>query len=256
MWSWRNTDRNQIYVTTFDKHEGLIALLERFGFRLIGKNPNKENVYLKDRRSLDYTDPYNSFPFINPEFEYAGYIIIRSCYHDTMFPYSELKNTLQEKISLSVANGLSKIYVGVAPSMPYKIGEPVFIYRKDTEERPGRRYRSCLTSYCVITDIIRAKIHGQPQMSLDDLLQRIGNKSVFDADDIRDKYQNEPNVNVYGMLYYGYFGAGHNVTMDWLQKHGHWAGEHEYPTDVKLSQPQFKEIMKEAKINVENVIIH
>ena len=46
--------------------------------------------------------------------------------------YSELKYTLQESVGLSVENGLSKIYVGKASSVPYEIGQPVFIYRKHT----------------------------------------------------------------------------------------------------------------------------
>lgn len=42
-----------IYVTIFDKHQGLISLLERYGFRLVArKNENTENgregVYFKD----------------------------------------------------------------------------------------------------------------------------------------------------------------------------------------------------------------
>ena len=257
LWYWRKTRKDQIYVTVFDKHVALIALLEKFGFRKIGMNLNGEGVYLKDRRHLDYSDPYKSFPFINPAFDYAGYIIIRDYYHDTMFPYSELKNTLQEKVALSVANGMCKIYVGVSSSMPYKIGEPVFIYRQDTKEQYGKKYRSCLTSYCVITDIIRPKQSGNEVMSFDALINRIGNKSVFNKEELRNQYQTSANMNVYEMLYYGYFGEGHNINMDWLQRNGYWvpSGQQGYPADIKLLPAQFKEILSEANVDVQNVII-
>ena len=200
--------------------EGALGLsaADNVCFRKIGMNLNGEGVYLKDRRHLDYSDPYKSFPFINPAFDYAGYIIIRDYYHDTMFPYSELKNTLQEKVALSVANGMCKIYVGVSSSMPYKIGEPVFIYRQDTKEQYGKKYRSCLTSYCVITDIIRPKQSGNEVMSFDALINRIGNKSVFNKEELRNQYQTSANMNVYEMLYYGYFGEGHNINMDRLNQ--------------------------------------
>ena len=32
LWRWRETGRNQVYVTVFPKHTTLIALLEKFGF--------------------------------------------------------------------------------------------------------------------------------------------------------------------------------------------------------------------------------
>ena len=252
LWHWQATRRDQIYVTVFEKHTGLITLLVKFGFQMIGHNLNNECVFLKDRKCLDYTDPYKSFPFINPNFGNAGYIIINDYYHDTMFPYSELKNTLQESVDLSVANGMCKIYVGTAYSMPHKIGEPVLIYRRYTKGQ-GARFKSCLTSYCVITDIIRPKVGGRYQMSFDDLLARIGNKSVYNANELRNQYQTAGTLNVIEMLYYGYFGEGHNINMDWLDKNGYWPSE--YPANARLSPTQFKEILSEANVHVENVII-
>lgn len=57
------------------------------------------------------------------------------------------------------------------------------------------------------------------------------------------------------MLYYGYFGAGNNVNMDWLDHNGCWAGPEQYPTDVCLTENQFKRILLEGNVNVSNVII-
>ncbi|EMJ4786358.1 GNAT family N-acetyltransferase [Klebsiella oxytoca] len=46
-------DADEIYVTIFDKHQGLINLLTRYGFRLISRKnketlSGQEGVYLKD----------------------------------------------------------------------------------------------------------------------------------------------------------------------------------------------------------------
>lgn len=46
-------DVEEIYVTIFDKHQGLISLLTRYGFRLISRKnketpSGKEGIYLKD----------------------------------------------------------------------------------------------------------------------------------------------------------------------------------------------------------------
>lgn len=62
--------------TVFDKHDLLIAQLTKFGFIKVGYNPNGEGVYLRSRSSVDYSDPYKSFPFINPDFQNAGYLCV------------------------------------------------------------------------------------------------------------------------------------------------------------------------------------
>lgn len=156
LWNWQRSKKQEIYVTVFSRHEALIKLLVRFGFVLAGTNPNGEKVYVKNRCSISYDNPYVSFPFVNPEFKEAGYVIVEDTYHDTMFPFSELKNVTQKSVELSVANGLSKIYVGAASKVNYNIGEPVLIYRK--YNGPGSRmYKSCITSFCMITDIIQVK---------------------------------------------------------------------------------------------------
>ena len=255
LWKWRDTQFPEIYVTVFDKQDTLIALFEKFGFIHVGNNANGERVYLKSRSNIDYSDAYKAFPFINPDFENAGYLIIDQGYHDTMFPYSELHNTLQESVALNFANGLSKIYVGSAAAPFYKKGDPIFIYRKHTGNGV-KRYKSCLTSYCIVTDVISVKRAGRFNMTLDELLNRIGNKSVYSRQELTTKYHSFTNMTVIEMLYCGYFGAGNNVNMDWLDNNGCWSAPGQYPTSVRLSQDQFKRILTEGNVDVDNVIIN
>ena len=257
LWKWQQSDIEEIYVTAFDKHKTLISQFERFGFRNIGKNLNGENVLVKSRNNIDFSDSYKAFPFIKSNFDYAGYIIIDDNYHDTMFAYSELANTasLQSKISSSVSNGLSKIYVGQAPQIKHKVGEPVLIYRRYTQGS-GKRYRSCITSYCMVTDVIQVKVSNRFMMTFDELKQRIGNKSVFDEVELLRQYNSFRNLTIIEMLYYGYFGAGNNVNMNWLDNNGCWANEGQYPTDVRLTENQFRRILAEGNVNVSNVIIN
>ena len=93
-------------------------------------------------------------------------------------------------------------------------------------------------------------------MSFHELKQRIGNKSVFHESELQKQYNEYRNVTVVEMLYYGYFGAGNNVNMDWLDRHGCWADQNQYPTDVHLTVNQFKKVLMEGKVNVSNVIIN
>lgn len=257
LWKWQKSYCSEIYVTIFDKHTTLISQFEKFGFYKCGQNLNGENVLIKSREKIDFSDPYKAFPFIKGDFNHAGYIIIDDVYHDTMFAYSELANhaSLQTKIESSVTNGLSKIYVGSAPVPHHKVGEPVLVYRRYTQG-VGKRYRSCITSYCVVTDVIQAKRNNRYLMTFDELKSRIGNKSVFNEIELQNQYNKNKNVIVVEMLYFGYFGAGNNVNMDWLDSNGCWAVGDQYPTAVKLTISQFKKILAEGKVNVSNVIIN
>ncbi len=257
LWEWQHSYLSEIYVTIFDKHTTLISQFERFGFQNAGVNLNGEKILIKSREKLNFYDPYKAFPFIQDNFDYAGYIIINDTYHDTMFAYSELANStsLQAKINSSVSNGLSKIYVGQAPGNNYKIGEPVLVYRRYTQGT-GKRYRSCITSYCVVTDMIQVKVNNHYMIAFDELKQRIGNKSMFSESELYEQYINFRNVTIVEMLYYGYFGAGNNVNMDWLDKNGYWAAKSQYPTEVRLTAEQFKKILMEGKINVPNVVVN
>ena len=254
LWKWQKSKFNEIYVTVFDKHQSLINLLCKFGFKKVEYNEKGEGIYIKNKQDLDFSNPYTSFPFIKNNFDYAGYVIIDDNYHDTMFAYSELAKTISlQEIGHNVTNGLTKIYVGKAPIINYKKNEPVLIYRRDTKNLYGRQYRSCVTSFCIVTDTIQAKTNNNYLMSFEDLKKRIGNKSVFDEKELCQKYETFKNVTIIELLYYGYFGAGNNVTMNWLKNNGCWSDQ--YPANTHLTKEQFKKILNEGEINVSDVII-
>lgn len=254
LWNWQKSRCQDIYVTIFEKHDILITQLERFGFLLAGHNPNGECVYIKSRLSIDYSDPYKAFPFVASKFESAGYLVVNDVYHDTLFPYSELSNTLQSKVALSVANGISKTYIGTPTSIPpYRVGEPIFVYRKYTGSTGSKGYKSCITSFCVVTGVIVAKENNTYRMTFENLIKRISNKSVFDEQEIYAKYNNERSLVVIEMLYYGFFGSGNNVNWVWLKNNGFWGDG--YPTSQRLSHEQFAAILKEGNIDVSNIVI-
>ena len=253
LWEWRNTGENEIYVTVFEKQEPLILLLEQYGFKCVGKNLNNERIYIKDRRNLDFSDPCKAFPFLSNTVTCAGCIAIDMEYHDTMFAYSELAHTLQEHIDISVANGLKKVYLGRPYNLGFRVGEPVFIYRKYTgnQGRPG--YKSCITSYCVVTKIETVKSNSQECMSYEQYRRLVGNKSVFDDQKLRNLYETMPNLILIELLYYGFFGAGNNVNWMWLKNNDCWPSMH--PMNFCYTRDQFERIMREGHVNVANVII-
>lgn len=52
LWRWRKLGHAQIFVTVFEKHASLVAMLEKFGFGNVGATQNGESVYVKDKRRL------------------------------------------------------------------------------------------------------------------------------------------------------------------------------------------------------------
>lgn len=255
LWAWRDLGINEIYVTVFEKHADLIPLLEKYGFEHVGNNLNGERVYLKDRRKLDFSDPCKSFPFISGKINHAGCLAINMEYHDTMFAYSELANTIQESVDLNVANGLKKVYIGCPTSLSFNVGDPVFIYRRYTGTSGQKGYKSCITSYCVCTRIERINDYkGNHLHSFAEFLQMKGNKSVFDDLEIKNQYDNQPNLTLIEFLYYGYFGSGNNVNWKWLHDNDCWPGGH--PMTLHFSRSQFEKVLREGNVDVSNVIIN
>ena len=254
LWQWRDIGVNEIYVTVFEKHSSLIFLLEKYGFSHVGNNLNGERIYVKDRRHLDFSDPCKAFPFMSDDIEHAGCLAVDMEYHDTMFASSELANTLQERVDISVANGLKKVYLGSPYRLGFKVGEPVFVYRKYTGNQGSRGYKSCITTYCIATRIETIKNAGRALMTYEQYRHIVGNKSVFDDQQLRAKYDTLTNLTLIELLYYGYFGAGNNVNWVWLKDNGCWPETH--PMNFRYTRDQIDRILRRGNIDVENVIIN
>ena len=254
LWGWRDQKVNEIYVTVFEKQKSLISLLVKYGFNCVGKNLNGERVYIKDRRNLDFSDPCKAFPFIDGRADHAGCLAIDMDYHDTMFAYSELANTLQESVELNVTNGLKKVYIGSPYShLGFKAGDPVLIYRKYTGDDGKPAYKSVMTSYCVAVRVEKIKTQGQCLCSFDEFLRIVGDKSVYSKSELENKYDNEKDLTAIELLYCGYFGAGNNVNWKWLNEHNLWPKAH--PINSQYTRTQFEKILRKGNIDVNNVII-
>lgn len=254
LWTWQQRKTEEIYFTVFEKQDSLIGMFERFGFKRIGIKSNDECVYIKSRENIDYSTPYSSFPFISSSFRKIEYVIINDVFHDKIFAYSELKTNkkdMQDKIGDSVINGLTKVYIGKAPNNRYEVGDPVLIYRR--HQGSGAQHRSCVTSFGVVTDSFQAKRQGECIVSINDLLNKMGNKTIFTEEQIRSFYDSNSDVTIIEMLYYGFFGAGNNVNHRWLSDNGCWPNV--YPAGVPMKPEVFIKVLKEGNVDVQNIII-
>lgn len=254
LWQWRDSGVDEIYVTVFEKQGRLISLLEKYGFINVGNNLNGERVYIKDRRKIDFSDPCKAFPFLSNEIQYAGCLAIDMDYHDTMFAYSDLANTLQDRVDMSVANGLKKVYIGSPYSLAFKVGEPVLIYRKYTGTNGSKGYKSVITSYCIVTKIEKIKANGVVLCTFPEYLHMIGNKSVYTESQLKEIYDTNKELTLIELLYYGFFGVGKNVNWHWLNENGCSFNTH--PMSVHYTRSQFEKILREGNVDVNNIIIN
>jgi len=253
LWRWRKIGHAQVYVTVFEKHASLVGILRKFGFSNVGAKKNGESVYVKDKRRLDYSDPYLCFPFIDPGFTAANLLAINDDFHDQLFPYSELANQFQESFQTAAANGVTKIYIGAAASTAASPGQPLLVYRKYTGKDGQPGFKSVITSYCMVTDVAQVKHEGRELMSFEDFMRRVKNKSVFSDDELAAWYRGKWNLMVIEMVYLGYFGLGHNVNWRWLSDNGYWHAGH--PNQTTYTRAEFMSIVERGDVDVEALVV-
>ena len=147
-------------MTVFPKQKQLIALLLKFGFKDFGEFENGEHLFMKFKKNIDKSTPYTMFPYLDISSKKFGILPVEDKYHDSLFPYSELKNSELFDGDMAVSNGISKIFIATPfTSTSYKEKEPIFIYRKFIGANPG--YKSVITSYCTITKIHNIRLNNR-----------------------------------------------------------------------------------------------
>ena len=150
-----------IYVTIFEKHEGLVNLLKRYGFELQGtkgtpKNP--ESVYVKSMTAVG-DDLCKCFPFVHTNGKNKYMLSVYPDYHTPLFPDSILNTEQRNRDELikdvSHTNSIHKVYLckmkGVEMLIP---GDILVIYRTSDGQGPAY-YRSVATSICVVEEVKR-----------------------------------------------------------------------------------------------------
>jgi hypothetical protein len=256
LWRWQQSDLDEIYVTVFDKHSKLISILESFGFQFANKKADGENVYVKDKRKMQYDTAKHSFPYLDPSFNRGKYIPVNEEYHDQLFQYSELRYVKRsDEDATAASNGLSKVFVATPfNGIDYRPGDIGLIYRIHTGGG-SKTHKSVVTSYCTIVRQTPVKENDAYVKTLDEFLSIVGNKSVYSRGELTNIYKDSRNNNVVviEMVYNGYFGAGHNVNHATLKGHGLFE-KHPYLTE--LSKDEVLEILGMGGKDVQDIIIN
>lgn len=145
----------EIYVTIYPKHEGLIRLLNTFGFEHEGMK-GEEWVLVKQMNRIT-GDILKDFPLMSVRGKQKYNLAIYPKYHSRMFPDSILKNEERDRSELvrdvSVTNSIHKVYICyMKETNVLKPGDVILVYRS-TDKLYQAHYRSVVTSVCQIEEV-------------------------------------------------------------------------------------------------------
>ena len=143
------------YVTIFKKHDFLIKLLEKYGFREFGENiKTGEKVYMKDFSEKNGTF-YNYYPLFRRTNCNKYILAIYPKYHTRLFPDSQLKTEKNHIIEdLSYTNSISKIYLtAMSGVLNLRFGDLIVIYRTNDNPNKSANYNSVVTSICTVIEV-------------------------------------------------------------------------------------------------------
>ncbi|MDM1043947.1 N-acetyltransferase [Myroides sp. 1354] len=191
----------EIYVTIFEEHIGLIQLLEKYGFERGGTKTTAngvEQVLFKNMRRLTGNVVFD-YPLMQVNGKRKVALSIYPIYHSEMFPDSILVNENYDLIrDISHTNSIHKIYVCYMFNVnALRPGDIVCIYRTSDGLGPAH-YRSVITSVCIVEEVkTRADFNN-----LDDFLRYTNSYSIFDEEELRNDWVNDrPNLTVVKMTY-------------------------------------------------------
>jgi hypothetical protein len=147
---------DDIYVTAFEKHEGLISLLKRYGFIEHAKKETQngtEIVLLRNLREMS-GDVLLDFPLISMENKSCHLLAIYPEYHTKFLPDSILNNESHDIVTdVSHTNSIHKVYIsGIHRTNRLKRGDILLIYRTSDNKGPAF-YRSVATSIGVVEEV-------------------------------------------------------------------------------------------------------
>lgn len=188
----------EIYVTVFPVHEKLISMLKEFGFE--EKTKKGEELVLVRKLKNNVNDDLKDFPIITGLGKRNIYVLsIYPRFHTKLFPDSILKNELSQKAELitdvSYTNSIHKIYISfIKDTALLKKGDVIVVYRTSDGTGPAR-YRSVVTSVCVIEEV-KTKTDF---MSINDFLEYTKKYSVFSEIELLSWYNK--NFVVIKMMY-------------------------------------------------------
>lgn len=183
-------DKNveEIYVTVFEEHVGLIRLLKRYGFNEHSTKTTPNGTELVFVRSLNILtgDIRRDYPIIHTKNKSKYLLAIYPEFHTRLFPDSILNNENPSIIEdLSYTNSIHKVYITFTHVGKLNQGDILVIYRCSDKKGPAK-YRSVVTSVCVVEEVKSRKDFN----NLSDFVKYAKPHSVFSREELEAAWWN------------------------------------------------------------------
>lgn len=232
----------EIYVTIYPKHSGLIGLLERYGFALVGSK-GEEGVWLK-RLDAPHGDLLKDYPVIRPEGKRKFVLGIHPRFHTELFPDSILRNEENHASRLvrdvSHTNGIHKAYICKMRGVEdLERGDILVIYRTN-DGQGAARYRSVVTSVCQVEEVRRVQDFG----SFDEFAEYVKSRTIFSDEVLKNCYADR-NMVVIRMIYN--FALPHRLTQGTLKDQAQFSPD--YWGFFPISDRQFRFILQQSQVH-------
>lgn len=249
----------EVYLTVFSKHIGLITLISKYGFipKATKTTPNGiEQVYVKNMKS--YTgNVLLDYPLFKKTDCKKYLLSIYPKYHTRLFPDSILKNESYDVVQdISPTNSIHKIYIcHMYGCVSLKPKDLLLIYRTSDGQGPAK-YRSVVTSVCEVQEI-------KTRRSFKDVTEFIKYSSaysIFAEKELKEFWEEiDPRTKMPKQLYVikmTYNAAlGKRVINDDLKnKYGIGITPGTYWGFIPLTDDQFQNVLKGGNVN-ENIIV-
>lgn len=239
---------DEVYVTIYPKHEGLIRILQRYGFNEEGRKGD-ELVLVKNMKVLT-GDILKDYPLLKTIGKRKFLLSIYPKYHTKMFPDSILQNEEGTKYELikdvAHTNSIHKVYVtSMTDAAQLQSGDLVAIYRTKDEAGPAR-YRSVITSICQIEEVKS----NRDFKNVEEFLAYANYYSIFDTNELKQWF-GKKDFTVLKMTY--------NIALTKRVTNGYLVDELKMTPDYwgffQLTDEQFDAILKKGEID-ESIIVN
>lgn len=241
---------DEIYVTIFEEHQGLISLLQTFGFYQYGTKitPNgRELVFIKKIFQLK-NNILEDYPVVQTERANKFALSIYPKFHTRLFSDSILNNESVDILKdTSYTNSIHKIYIcGMNGVRDFNKGDLLLIYRT-SDNQGAARYRSVMTSVCVVEEVVNMYDFS----SEIEYLKYCEPYSIFSEAELRGFYRTMKYPYIIKMTYNIAFKK--RVTNGQLQDE--FGISPNYWGVFRVTDEQFKNIIKAGEVD-ESIIIN
>lgn len=189
----------EIYVTVFEEHAGLIRLLKRYGFSEYATKTTSNGTELVYVRSLTHPtgDVRRDYPLIHTKGKAKFLLGIYPEYHTRLLPDSILNTEHPDIVKdLSYTNSIHKVYVTFTHVGKLNHGDIVVMYRTTDNKGPAY-YRSVVTSVCVVEEVKSRKDFSTEEA----FIKYARPHSVFDREELAGWWGSGKPVYVIRMMY-------------------------------------------------------